>query len=85
MHIIEAWGTGIPRIINRCREYGLNEPLFEEFGNGFKVTIYRKVSNGQEKVSNDFEKYLVMLQKEKVTGIGHGKYMFIDFQDKIER
>ena len=21
MHIVEAWGTGIPRIINRCREY----------------------------------------------------------------
>lgn len=23
MHIIEAWGTGLPRMINRCREYGL--------------------------------------------------------------
>ena len=22
MHIVEAWGTGIPRIINRCSEYG---------------------------------------------------------------
>ena len=24
MHIVEAWGTGIPRIINRCKEYGLS-------------------------------------------------------------
>lgn len=56
MHIVEAWGTGLPRIINRCREYGLPEPLFEEFGDGFKVTIFRKVSNAQEKVSNAQEK-----------------------------
>lgn len=52
MHIVEAWGTGIPRIINRCNEYGLPAPLFEEFGDGFKVTLYRKVSNAQEKVIN---------------------------------
>jgi predicted HTH transcriptional regulator len=56
MHIVEAWGTGLPRIINRCKEYGLREPLFEEFGDGFKVTIFRKVSNSPEKVSNALEK-----------------------------
>jgi predicted HTH transcriptional regulator len=56
MHIVEAWGTGLPRIINRCKEYGLLEPLFEEFGDGFKVTIFRKVSNTTEKVSNATEK-----------------------------
>ncbi len=32
----------MPRILNRCREYGLQTPLFEEFGNGFKVTLFRK-------------------------------------------
>ncbi|MGN0506383.1 MAG: ATP-binding protein [Lachnospiraceae bacterium] len=52
MHIIEAWGTGIPRIINRCKEYGLREPVFEEFGDSFKVTMYRKVVNGTEKAGN---------------------------------
>ena len=51
MHIIESWGTGIPRLYNRCAEYGLSEPLFEEFGDGIKVTMFRKVSNTQEKVS----------------------------------
>ena len=65
MHIVEAWGTGLPRIINRCREYGLPEPLFEEFGDGFKVTIFRKVSNAQEKVSNAQEK--VSNAQEKVS------------------
>lgn len=52
MRIVEAWGTGLPRIINRCREYGLPEPIFEEFGDGFKVTLFRKVSNASQKLSN---------------------------------
>ena len=56
MHIVEAWGTGIPRIINRCNEYGLPEPVFEEFGNGFKVVLFKKVSNAPKKVSNASEK-----------------------------
>ena len=41
MHIVEAWGTGIPRLIAACDQYGLQEPTFEEFGDGIKVTIYR--------------------------------------------
>lgn len=39
----------------------------EEFGNGFNVTIFRKVSNASEKVSNAFERYIIVLEKEKVT------------------
>ena len=31
MCIIESWGTGIPRIYNRSKEYSLTELLFEEF------------------------------------------------------
>lgn len=49
MNIVEAWGTGIPRIINRCSEYGLPEPLFEEFGDGFMVTMYRKARSNESK------------------------------------
>ncbi len=41
MGIVEAWGTGIPRIIDKCAEYGLPEPSFEELGDGFRVTIFR--------------------------------------------
>lgn len=45
MKIVEAWGTGIPRIISRCKEYGLQEPIFEELGDGFLVTMFRKPTN----------------------------------------
>ena len=74
MHIVEAWGTGIPRIINRCSEYGLPNPIFEEFGDGFKVTLFRKVSNTQEKVSNTqkkvsntFDDYIFLLKEADIT------------------
>lgn len=69
MHIVEAWGTGIPRIINRCNEYGLPEPVFEEFGNGFKVVLFKKVSNAQKKVSNTFEDYIPLLNAVGATDI----------------
>lgn len=41
MKIIEGWGTGLPRLFERCKEMGLPEPKFEEFGDGIKVTVYR--------------------------------------------
>ncbi len=53
MHIIESWGTGIPRLYNRCAEYGLPEPVFEEFGDGIKVTMFRKVHNNDKPVDVD--------------------------------
>ena len=69
MHIVEAWGTGIPRIINRCNEYGLPEPVFEEFGNGFKVVLFKKVNNAPKKVSNTFEDYIPLLNAVGATDI----------------
>lgn len=81
MHIIEAWGTGIPRIINRCKEYGLREPIFEEFGDGFRVAMFRKVTSGDgieettsqilnetsQKMASKFEIYLPFLENANIT------------------
>ena len=47
MHIVEAWGTGIPRVITSCKQYGLQEPVFEEFGDGIKATVYRLQANSR--------------------------------------
>lgn len=69
MHIVETRGTGIPRIINRCNEYGLPEPVFVEFGNGFKVVLFKKVSNAPKKVSNTFEDYIPLLNAVGATDI----------------
>ena len=53
MHIIGSWGTGIPRLYNRSAEYGLPEPLFEGFGDGIKITMFRKVHNDVKMVGID--------------------------------
>ena len=42
MHIIEKWGTGIPRIYQDAKEYGLQEPELKDFGTSFRISIYRK-------------------------------------------
>lgn len=41
MKIIEKWGSGIPRIIRECKEYGLPDPDFIDFDGDFRVNMYR--------------------------------------------
>ena len=43
--LIEKWGTGTKRMVELCREHGLPEPKFEEFGDGFSVTFYKDIYN----------------------------------------
>lgn len=40
LKLIENWGSGLQRIIKACAERGLKEPIFEDLGNDFKVTLY---------------------------------------------
>jgi predicted HTH transcriptional regulator len=46
MKIIEKWGSGIPRIIRECREYGLREPELIDLDGDFRVNLYREYKNG---------------------------------------
>lgn len=39
--LIEAWGTGLQRIQNATKEYGLQEPEFIEMPESFRVNLYR--------------------------------------------
>lgn len=43
--LIERWGTGTRRIVELCKEQGLPEPEFKEFGNGFSVIFYKDIYN----------------------------------------
>jgi len=40
--LIEQWGSGIQRMFRACREAGLAEPLIEEIGLHFRLTLYRE-------------------------------------------
>lgn len=42
MHIIEQWGSGIPRIFDEARKYGLDTPELKDFGTSFRISISRK-------------------------------------------
>ena len=42
MHIIEKWGSGIPRIFEDAKLYGLRKPEIKDFGTSFRISIYRQ-------------------------------------------
>ena len=44
MKIIEKWGSGIPRIIRECQEYGLPEPELIDFDGDFRINMYSQPS-----------------------------------------
>ena len=41
MGLVEAWGSGVKRILNAAKGYGLPEPKFQEFDNMFRVELFR--------------------------------------------
>ena len=41
MGLVEAWGSGIKRILNAAEEYGLPKPKIQEFDNMFRVELFR--------------------------------------------
>ena len=48
--IIEKYGSGIQRITNAFISYGLQEPVFQEFQNGFRVTVFNKTNKNNKDI-----------------------------------
>lgn len=71
MEIIEEWATGIRRIMNRAKEYGLREPEFLEIGNTFRVNLYRKADKKPIKLERKqiifdyIEKEVFLIRKQE--------------------
>ena len=58
MGLVEAWGSGIKRILNAAEEYGLLKPRFQEFDNMFRVELFRSsfpMTNGKESIGEASE------------------------------
>ncbi|MDO5422933.1 MAG: ATP-binding protein [Eubacteriales bacterium] len=47
MNLVEAWGSGIPKLLQAMSEYGLREPEFIDMEVAFRINLYRKRSNEQ--------------------------------------
>ena len=71
MKIIEKWGSGIPRIIRECQEYGLPEPELIDFDERV-VTIMKQNARVTQKE----------LQKELGNSLRTIKRMIAELQDK---
>ncbi len=41
MNIIEAWGSGIPKILQEAKEYDLPEPELIDLGSDFRINLFR--------------------------------------------
>ena len=57
--LVEAWGSGIKRILNAAEEYGLPKPRFQEFDNMFRVELFRVnpiTDQANQATNQDFER-----------------------------
>ncbi len=48
MKIIEKWGTGIPRLFESYKEYGLPKSELIDFDGDFRVNMYRRTETNTE-------------------------------------
>ena len=67
--LIERYGSGIMRIQKICHEYGVKEPFFEEWMQGFRVVLFKeeisKIKNDlQNDLQNDLEE--ILSEREKI-------------------
>jgi ATP-dependent DNA helicase RecG len=47
--IIEKYGSGIKRVLESIRSYGLKDPSFEEIQDGFRVTFFKTTQKTTQK------------------------------------
>lgn len=53
MNLIEHWGSGIPRIIQGVKEFGLKEPEFIDGDVDLRINIYRRSEIDTESGTNN--------------------------------
>ena len=81
MKIIEQWGSGIPRLLENCKNAGLKEPELLEIGGNFRVNMFRNTEliqvkseciqnneNSGEKKQGETKEKLRRKTKEKKQG-----------------
>ncbi len=73
MNIMEHWGSGIPRIIRRCRELGLDEPELIEIAGSFRINLFR--FSDKTRVGKSTDKVRISTDKVRInTDTLHDKY-----------
>ena len=48
MHLIEAWDSGIPKLMEAMRKYGMRESEFRDMEMRFRINLYRNTEDALE-------------------------------------
>ena len=65
--LIEQWGSGIQRMHSACEEAGLEAPILEEIGTGFRVTMH--AARARRPRLNETEQSVVEILREAPRGL----------------
>jgi len=75
---IEQWGTGTNRMIDKCLDYGLPEPIFEEISGDFVVTFRKSYIDDETlKELNERQKRVIEYLKEEDKTISNKEYQVL--------
>lgn len=85
MNLMEHWGSGIPRMISRCREEGLREPELLEVGGNFRINLYRfrdktRLGKSTDKYGKSTDKY-----GKSTDNLSDAQRRVLDFAEKTGR
>lgn len=70
MGLVESWGTGLLRVRELAREYGLQEPEFVEMSGLFRVNLYRSPLKTENHLNNEKNSNLVGDVGDNVGDVG---------------
>lgn len=62
LKLIEQWGSGIQRMKENCRDSGFDDPIFEEIGTHFRVSIFTQKKEQLINLSKQEVKILRLLK-----------------------
>ncbi len=76
--IIEKYGSGIKRITNAFIDYGLASPVFEDFQNGFRVTVFNESVLNKYNVTEDVTEDITNKVGDNVgVNVGVKRFLFL--------
>ncbi|MFP3153291.1 putative DNA binding domain-containing protein [Lachnospiraceae bacterium ZAX-1] len=88
MFIIEKWGTGIQRVIDGCRTYGLAAPEWIELGTTFRVNIFRPQQFTMSNIpSNDTINDTINKSEQAILELikGNDQFSVEELEEKIDK
>lgn len=82
MNLIEAWGSGIPKLMEAMQEYGLREPEFRDMEIGFRINLYRNMEEKRIGTDQDVQKVDQDIQKLTDDAVKISVYTEYNLTDK---